>query len=37
VTWIADPQKVKPGVDMPPLDLPPRDLVAIADYLGSLQ
>jgi cytochrome c oxidase subunit 2 len=37
VTWITDPQKVKPGVDMPPIDLPPRDLVAIAAYLGSLE
>jgi cytochrome c oxidase subunit II len=37
VHWIADPQKYKPGVDMPPLAAAPTDLVAISVYLGSLQ
>jgi len=35
--WIADPQRYKPGVDMPPLAAAPTDLVAISAYLGSLQ
>jgi cytochrome c oxidase subunit 2 len=35
--WIADPQKYKPGVNMPPLAAAPSDLAAISAYLGSLQ
>jgi cytochrome c oxidase subunit 2 len=35
--WIADPQKYKPGVNMPPLAAAPRDLAAISAYLGSLR
>ena len=35
--WIANAQKFKPGVDMPPLDLAPDDLAAISAYLGTLR
>jgi cytochrome c oxidase subunit 2 len=35
--WIADPQKIKPGVNMPPRDLPPEDLAALNAYLGALR
>ena len=35
--WIADPQKYKPGVNMPPLAAAPADLAAISAYLGSLR
>jgi cytochrome c oxidase subunit 2 len=35
--WIADPQKLKPGVNMPPLAAAPSDLAAISAYLGSLR
>jgi len=35
--WIADAQKIKPGVIMPPNPLPPTDLRALLDYLESLK
>jgi cytochrome c oxidase subunit 2 len=37
VRWIADPQSVKPGSNMPSSTLSPADLEALAAYLGSLQ
>jgi cytochrome c oxidase subunit 2 len=35
--WIANAQKFKPGVNMPPLDVAADDLAAISAYLGSLR
>ena len=35
--WIVDPQKIKPGVRMPPNNLEPADLQALLDYLQSLK
>ena len=35
--WIKDPQKIKPGANMPASTLPDADLRAIAAYLGSLK
>jgi len=35
--WIANPQKIKPGVNMPPYALPREDLAAISAYLGTLR
>jgi len=35
--WIVDPQKAKPGVRMPMSSLAPEDLLALVDYLGSLE
>ncbi|HEU4629784.1 MAG TPA: cytochrome c oxidase subunit II [Gemmatimonadaceae bacterium] len=35
--WIVDPQRVKPGVWMPPNQLAPRDLEALLTYLQSLK
>jgi len=35
--WIANAQKFKPGIDMPPIDAAPDDLAAISAYLGSLR
>jgi len=35
--WIANAQKFKPGIDMPPLENTPDDLAAISAYLGSLR
>jgi cytochrome c oxidase subunit 2 len=35
--WIVDPQRVKPGVRMPPNQLEPRDLEALLTYLQSLK
>jgi cytochrome c oxidase subunit II len=34
--WVVDPQKIKPGVKMPPNQLSPDELVALLDYLQSL-
>ena len=34
--WVVDPQKIKPGVKMPPNQLAPDELVALLDYLQSL-
>jgi cytochrome c oxidase subunit 2 len=35
--WIANPQAIKPGVNMPAVTLPPEDLQALAAYLESLK
>ena len=35
--WIANAQKFKPGINMPPLDAAPDDLAAMSAYLGSLR
>lgn len=35
--WIADPQRIKPGNQMPPTRLPPDDFTALITYLESLQ
>jgi cytochrome c oxidase subunit 2 len=35
--WIVDPQRIKPGVKMPPNALNPRDLQALLAYLESLR
>ena len=35
--WIANAQKSKPGVNMPPHALPREDLAAISAYLGALK
>jgi len=35
VRWIADPQQVKPGAQMPPSALPSRELMAIVAWLES--
>lgn len=35
--WIVDPQRIKPGVRMPPNDLSGSDLQALLSYLGSLK
>jgi len=35
--WIADPQKIKPGVNMPAHHLPGDDLDALVTYLGTLK
>jgi cytochrome c oxidase subunit II len=36
-SWIADPQKHKPGTNMPTIPLSAQDREAIAAYLGSLK
>jgi cytochrome c oxidase subunit 2 len=35
--WIADPQKLKPGTNMPATPLSKEDLAAIVAYLGTLK
>jgi cytochrome c oxidase subunit 2 len=35
--WIADPQALKPGTQMPPNPLPAQDLHALLDYLENLR
>jgi cytochrome c oxidase subunit 2 len=35
--WIADPQALKPGVNMPANSLPPDDLQALLAYLETLK
>jgi cytochrome c oxidase subunit II len=35
--WIADPQAIKPGVNMPAHPLPPGDLQALVAYLETLE
>jgi cytochrome c oxidase subunit 2 len=35
--WIVDPQRIKPGVHMPPNQLTPQDLEALLTYLQSLR
>jgi cytochrome c oxidase subunit 2 len=37
MNWIANAQKIKPGVNMPPHALPREDLAAISAYLGTLR
>jgi cytochrome c oxidase subunit 2 len=36
-SWISDPQKHKPGTNMPATPLSPQDLQAVVSYLGTLQ
>jgi cytochrome c oxidase subunit II len=36
-TWIADPQAIKPGTNMPRVNLNPEQVRAIAAYLAELQ
>jgi cytochrome c oxidase subunit II len=36
-SWIADPQKHKPGVNMPANPMSGDDLAAIVAYLGTLK
>ena len=35
--WIADPQTIKPGVNMPLIKLPPDDLNSISAFLAGLK
>jgi cytochrome c oxidase subunit 2 len=35
--WVVDPQRIKPGVRMPPNELSAEDLQALLAYLGRLQ
>jgi cytochrome c oxidase subunit 2 len=35
--WIVDPQRIKPGANMPPNQLAPQDLEALLTYLQSLK
>jgi cytochrome c oxidase subunit 2 len=35
--WVLDPQKIKPGVRMPPNPMNPSDLHALLDYLSTLK
>ncbi|HEX4782555.1 MAG TPA: c-type cytochrome, partial [Usitatibacter sp.] len=35
--WISDPQKIKPGANMPAQPLAPEDLQALVAYLGTLR
>ncbi|HEY0972443.1 MAG TPA: cytochrome c oxidase subunit II [Gemmatimonadales bacterium] len=35
--WMVDPQRIKPGVHMPPNNLPPQDLQALIAYLEGLR
>ena len=35
--WVSDPQRIKPGVRMPPNQLTPADLHALLGYLESLR
>ncbi|MDB5943058.1 MAG: cytochrome c oxidase, subunit [Ramlibacter sp.] len=35
--WIADPQKIKPGTNMPATQLSSEDLAALVAYLGTLK
>jgi cytochrome c oxidase subunit 2 len=35
--WITDPQKIKPGSNMPPTELTPDELQALLAYLGTLK
>jgi cytochrome c oxidase subunit II len=36
-SWISDPQKLKPGTNMPATPLSPQDLQAVVAYLGTLK
>ncbi|HEU0052867.1 MAG TPA: c-type cytochrome, partial [Longimicrobium sp.] len=35
--WVTDPQRIKPGTQMPANALPPADLRALLAYLESLR
>ena len=35
--WIANPQQIKPGTNMPAVTLPAEDLHALVTYLESLK
>jgi cytochrome c oxidase subunit 2 len=35
--WIVDPQRIKPGVNMPSIAIPAKDLDALLAYLGTLK
>ena len=35
--WVVDPQRIKPGVRMPPNPIKPDDLDHLLDYLESLK
>ena len=35
--WVVDPQRIKPGVRMPPNPIRPDDLRPLLDYLESLK
>jgi cytochrome c oxidase subunit 2 len=35
--WIVDPQRIKPGANMPPNGLHPEDLQALLTYLQGLK
>jgi cytochrome c oxidase subunit II len=35
--WIVDPQRIKPGANMPIIKVPPQDLNALAHYLEGLK
>lgn len=35
--WIKDPQKVKPGNNMPKVPLNPAELAGVTAYLGTLR
>ena len=35
--WIVDPQRIKPGAQMPPIQLHPQDLQALLAYLQGLK
>jgi cytochrome c oxidase subunit 2 len=35
--WVVDPQRIKPGVRMPPNNIEPNDLQSLLDYLQSLK
>ncbi len=37
ITWISDPQKLKPGTPMPRIDMTPAQLDEIVDYLRALE
>jgi cytochrome c oxidase subunit 2 len=36
-SWISDPQKIKPGTNMPATPLSQEDLAALVTYLGTLK
>jgi len=36
ITWIADPQKLKPGTPMPQIDMTPAQRVEIVNFLMNL-
>ena len=36
-SWILEPQRLKPGNQMPGTELPPQDLAALTVYLGALR